>query len=247
MKKSSLVLTTLMVTVAAPFASAQKINGSGATFPAPIYQKWFGEFSKAHPGVQINYEPNGSGAGVKAVTDGTSDFGASDMPMTDDELKAVKSGKMLHFPTVLGAVVPFYNLPGVTQDLKFSGPVLADIFLGTITKWSDKRIAAENPGVKLPDEDIVVVHRAEASGTTFVWTDFLAKVSPEWKSKVGANKSVSWPKGLGGPEAPVLPVWLSRTPIRLVMWSFFMCSRTKWVMVRSRTRRESSSRRMSPA
>ena len=135
------------------------------------------------------------------MTDGTVDFGASDMPMTDQELAAVKNGKILHFPTVLGAVVPIYNLPGVTQELKFSGPVLADIFLGTITKWSDKRIAAENPGVKLPDEEIVVVHRTDGSGTTFVWTDFLAKVSPEWKSKVGAAKSVSWPKGLGGAQS----------------------------------------------
>jgi phosphate transport system substrate-binding protein len=200
-KRLSLALTGLIVVGIAPFATAQKINACGATFPDPIYKKWFGEFGKAHPGVQINYEANGSGGGVKGVTDGTVDFGASDMPMTDQELAAVKSGKILHFPTVLGAVVPIYNLPGVTQDLKFSGPVLADIFLGTISKWSDKRIAAENAGVKLPDEDIVVVHRTDGSGTTFVWTDFLAKVSPEWKSKVGAAKSVSWPKGLGGPQS----------------------------------------------
>ena len=200
-KRLSLALTGLLVVGIAPVASAQKINACGATFPDPIYKKWFGEFGKAHKGVQINYEANGSGGGVKGVTDGTVDFGASDMPMTDQELAAVKSGKILHFPTVLGAVVPIYNLSGVTQELKFSGPVLADIFLGTISKWSDKRIAAENPGVKLPNEDIVVVHRTDGSGTTFVWTDFLAKVSPEWKSKVGAAKSVSWPKGLGGPQS----------------------------------------------
>src|ERR1017187_1512452 len=200
MKTISVGLMGLLVVATAPFAAAQKLNACGATFPDPIYKKWFSEYGKSHQGVQINYEANGSGGGVKGVTDGTVDFGASDMPMTDKELAAVKSGKILHFPTVLGAVVPVYNLPGVTQDLKFSGPVLADIFLGTIAKWSDKRIAAENPGVNLPNEEIVVVHRTDGSGTTFVWTDFLAKVSPDWQSKVGAAKSVSWPKGLGGAQ-----------------------------------------------
>ena len=201
MKTMSIALMGLLVVATAPFAAAQKLNACGATFPDPIYKKWFGDYGKSHAGAQINYEANGSGGGVKGVTDGTVDFGASDMPMTDQELAAVKSGKILHFPTVLGAVVPIYNLPGVTQELKFSGPVLADIFLGTIAKWSDKRIAAENPGVKLPNEDIVVVHRTDGSGTTFVWTDFLSKVSPDWKSKVGAAKSVSWPKGLGGAQS----------------------------------------------
>jgi phosphate transport system substrate-binding protein len=203
MKKISVALMGLLVVATAPFAAAQKINACGATFPDPIYKKWFNEYGKANSGVQINYEANGSGGGVKGVTDGTVDFGASDMPMTDQELAAAaaKGAKILHFPTVLGGVVPIYNLPGVTQELKFSGPVLADIFLGTISKWNDKRIAAENPGVKLPNEDIVVVHRTDGSGTTFVWTDFLSKVSPEWKSKVGAAKSVSWPKGLGGAQS----------------------------------------------
>jgi phosphate transport system substrate-binding protein len=202
MKKMSLALSGLLV-VAAPIVVAQiKINACGATFPDPIYKKWFNEYGKATKSVQINYEANGSGGGVKGVTDGTVDFGASDMPMTDNELKAVKGGKkILHFPTVLGAVVPIYNLPGVTQELKFSGETLAEIFLGTVSKWSDKKIAADNPGVKLPDEDIVVVHRTDGSGTTFVWTDFLSKVSPAWKSKVGAAKSVSWPKGLGGAQS----------------------------------------------
>src|ERR1039457_3607529 len=183
MKTISVGMMGLLVVATAPFAAAQKLNACGATFPDPIYKKWFSEYGKSHQGVQITYEANGSGGRVKGVTDGTVDFGASDMPMTDKELAAVKSGKMLHFPTVLGAVVPVYNLPGVTQELNFSGSVLADIFLGSITKWSDKRIAADNPGVKLPDEQIVVVHRTDGSGTTFVWTDFLAKVSPEWKSK----------------------------------------------------------------
>jgi phosphate transport system substrate-binding protein len=201
MRKLSLTLTGLVVAATAPFAAAQKINACGATFPDPIYKKWFGQFGRAHPGVQINYEANGSGGGVKGVTDGTVDFGASDMPMTDRELAAVKGRKILHFPTVLGAVVPIYNIPGVTQELKFSGDVLAGIFLGTIAKWSDKRLAADNPGVKFPDEDIIVVHRTDGSGTTFVWTDFLAKVSPDWKSKVGTAKSVSWPRGLGGAQS----------------------------------------------
>jgi phosphate transport system substrate-binding protein len=212
MKTLSWALAGLLLALTAPFATAQKLNACGATFPDPIYKKWFGEFGKAHAGVQINYEANGSGGGVKGVTDGTVDFGASDMPMTDQELAAVKSGKMLHFPTVLGAVVPVYNLAGVTQDLKFSGPVLADIFLGTIAKWSDKRIAAENPGVKFPNEDIVVVHRTDGSGTTFVWTDFLSKVSPDWKSKVGAAKSVSWPKGLGGAQSAGVTGLVKQTP-----------------------------------
>ena len=145
MKKISVALMCVLVMATAPFAAAQKMNACGATFPDPIYKKWFGAFGKANAGVQINYEANGSGAGVQGVTNGTVDFGASDMPMTDAELAAVKNGKILHFPTVLGAVVPIYNIPGVTQELKFSGPVLADIFLGTITKWSDKRIALE-PG-----------------------------------------------------------------------------------------------------
>jgi phosphate transport system substrate-binding protein len=212
MKTWSLALTGLLLAVTAPYATAQKLNACGATFPDPIYKKWFGEFGKAHEGVQINYEANGSGGGVKGVTDGTVDFGASDMPMTDQELAAVKSGKILHFPTVMGAVVPIYNLAGVTQDLKFSGPVLADIFLGAIAKWSDKRIAAENPGVKFPNEDIVVIHRTDGSGTTFVWTDFLSKVSPDWKSKVGAAKSVSWPKGLGGAQSAGVTGLVKQTP-----------------------------------
>ena len=201
MKKISVALMCVLVMATALFAAAQKMNACGATFPDPIYKKWFGAFGKANAGVQINYEANGSGAGVQGVTNGTVDFGASDMPMTDAELAAVKNGKILHFPTVLGAVVPIYNIPGVTQELKFSGPVLADVFLGTISKWNDPRIVAENPGVKLPNEEIVVVHRTDASGTTFVWTDFLSKVSPDWKSKVGAAKSVSWPKGLGGAQS----------------------------------------------
>ena len=178
-------------------AQAQQITGAGATFPTPVYQKWFNEYQKAHSGVQINYQSIGSGGGIQQLTAGTVDFGASDMPMTDEQISKLKV-KPLHFPTVLGADVPVYNLPAVSQELKFSGPTLAGIFLGTITKWNDKALAAENPGVKLPNEDIFVVHRSEGSGTTFVWTDYLSKISPEWKTKVGVNASVSWPTGLGG-------------------------------------------------
>jgi phosphate transport system substrate-binding protein len=174
---------------------AQQINGAGATFPAPIYQKWFAEYNKLHANVQVNYQPIGSGGGIQQVTAKTVFFGASDMPMTDQQLSAAP-GKLLHFPTVLGGVVPIYNLAGVT-DLKFSGPVLADMYLGKITKWNDPKIVAENAGVKLPATDIAVVHRSEGSGTTFIWCDFLSKVSPEFKTRVGANTSVNWPTGVG--------------------------------------------------
>lgn len=178
-------------------AAAQQITAAGATFPAPIYQKWFDEYHKLHSGVQVNYQSIGSGAGIQQLTSGTVDFGASDMPMTNEQIAKLKVHP-LHFPTVLGAVVPTYNIPGVTQELKFSGQTLAGIYLGKIKKWNDGALMKDNPGVKLPAEDIVVVHRSDGSGTTFIWTDFLSKVSPEWKSKVGANTSVSWPAGLGG-------------------------------------------------
>lgn len=177
--------------------SAQQITAAGATFPAPIYQKWFDEYHKMHGDVQVNYQSIGSGAGIQQLTSGTVDFGASDMPMTDEQVSKLKVHP-LHFPTVLGADVPTYNIPGVTAELKFSGETLADIFLGKIKKWNDPALMKDNPGAKLPNEDIVVVHRSDGSGTSFIWTDFLSKVSPEWKSKVGANTSVSWPTGLGG-------------------------------------------------
>ena len=195
MRRIILAGTLLPLLFAGAASAADTINAAGATFPAPIYQKWAEEF-KTKTGVQINYQSVGSGAGIKQFTDGTVDFGASDMPMTDDQLKA-KAGT-LHFPTVLGADVVTYNIPGVTVDLKFSGPTVAGIFMGTITKWNDAKIKADNPGVNLPGTDIVVIHRSDGSGTSFIFTDFLSKVSPEWKSKVGASTSVSWPVGLGG-------------------------------------------------
>jgi phosphate transport system substrate-binding protein len=192
--------------------SGIKLNGAGATFPAPIYQKWFGEYRTAHPDVEINYQAVGSGAGIKQLTDGTVDFGASDMPMTNEQLAAVKV-KPLHFPTVLGAAVLSYNIPGVTAALKFSPDVVADIYLGKISKWNDARIAKDNPGVKLPNEDIVVVRRTDGSGTTFVFTDYLSKISPEWKMKVGANTSVNWPgQTLGGTGNAGVAGLLKQTP-----------------------------------
>jgi phosphate transport system substrate-binding protein len=183
--------------VAGAAAQTLQINGAGATFPAPIYTKWFSEYNKLHGNVEINYQPLGSGAGIRQVTNETVFFGASDGPMTDEQLKAAP-GAILHFPTVLGAVVPVYNIPGVKADLKFTGAVLADIFLGKITKWNDPAIMKLNAGVTLPATDITVVHRSDASGTSYIWTDYLAKVSPEWKSKVGVNTSVNWPTGVGG-------------------------------------------------
>lgn len=182
-------------------ASAQvSLTGAGATFPAPIYQKWFSQYASVG-NVQINYQPNGSGGGIKAVLEGTTDFGASDMPLSDDQLKAFqdKHGfRVLLFPTVLGADVPTYNLPEVKEELNFTPEALAGIFLGKITTWNDPAIKQSNPGVNLPADKIVVVHRSDGSGTTFCWTDYLSKVSPEWNSKIGKNTSVNWPTGIGG-------------------------------------------------
>ena len=196
MKKNAWIVMAAMV-CAAGSAGAQKINAAGATFPYPIYSKWFSEYAQQHPGVEINYQSIGSGGGIRQVTSGTVDFGASDMPMTDAMLAQSKV-KLVHIPTVLGAVVPVYNVPGVGTDLKFSPDVLADIYLGKITNWSDGRLAKDNPGVKLPNSDIYVVHRSDGSGTTFIFTDYLSKVSPEWKNNVGSNTAVAWPRGIGG-------------------------------------------------
>jgi phosphate transport system substrate-binding protein len=177
------------------------INGAGATFPYPMYSKWFDEYHKKNSNLQINYQSIGSGGGIKQVTEGTVDFGATDGPMNDDQLKAYQEKHgfgILHFPTVLGAVVPTYNIAGVEAALNFTPEALSGIFLGKITKWNDPAIAGANKGVKLPAEDIVVVHRADGSGTTYCWTDYLSKVSDEWKTKVGKGTSVNWPVGLGG-------------------------------------------------
>jgi phosphate transport system substrate-binding protein len=186
----------LLATAATMAASAETINAAGATFPAPIYQKWFEDFHKAHPDIQINYQPIGSGGGIRQITEGTVDFGASDMPMTDEQLSKLTKFKVLHFPTVLGGIVPTYNVAGVAS-LNFTGATLAGIYLGNIKKWNDAALKKDNPGVNLPNQDITVVHRSDGSGTSFVFSDYLAKVSPEWKTKVGVNASVNWPVGLG--------------------------------------------------
>ena len=181
---------------ASPGATAQ-INGAGATFPYPIYSRWFSEYNKLHPGVRINYQSLGSGAGIRQLSSRTVFFGASDQPMKDEQLAAAP-GRILHFPTVLGAVVPIYNLAGVTQPLQFTGPLLADIVLGKVTRWNDAAIAAHNPGVTLPATNITFVHRSDGSGTTFILADYLGKVSPEFRTKVGVDASLKWPVGVGG-------------------------------------------------
>jgi phosphate transport system substrate-binding protein len=182
---------------AGPLAQTVQINGGGATFPYPIYSKWFSEYNKLHPNVQINYNSQGSGFGIQQIQRQTVFFGASDGPMTEEQLTAAP-GRILHFPTVLGADVPVYNIPGVSTPVKFTGPLLADIFLGKVTKWNDPAIAKVNAGVSLPNTEITIVHRSDGSGTTYIWADYLSKVSPEWERKVGVATAVKWPVGLGG-------------------------------------------------
>ena len=194
--------------------NALLINGAGATFPNPIYSKWFNDFHKAN-GTQINYQPVGSGAGIKQVTEGTVDFGATDGPMNDEQIKAyrAKNGAgILHFPTVLGAVVPTYNVPGVNAPLNFTPEALAGIFLGRVSKWNDPTIANANKGVNLPGNDIVVIHRSDGSGTTYIWTDYLSKVSGDWKDKVSKGTSVNWPVGLGGKGNEGVTGLIKQTP-----------------------------------
>lgn len=190
---------------------AIQINGAGATFPYPIYSKWFDEYHKTHEQVQINYQSIGSGGGIRQVSSETVFFGATDGPMTDEQLKAAP-GAILHFPTVLGADVPVYNLPGLAAELKFTGPLLADIFLGKVKKWDDPAIAKVNAGVTLPSTDITVVHRSDGSGTTYIWADYLSKVSPEWKDKVGVSTAVNWPAGVGGKGNEGVAGLVSQTP-----------------------------------
>jgi phosphate transport system substrate-binding protein len=195
---SSLAATGLLILMGVALAAQTiKINGAGATFPYPIYSKWFSEYNKLKPNVEINYQSIGSGGGIRQITNQTVFFGATDGPMTEEQLLAAP-GRILHLPTVLGADVPVYNIPGVDASLKFSGPLLADIFLGKVTKWNDQALIKLNPGVQLPSTDITVVHRSDGSGTTYIWVDYLAKVSPEWKQKVGVATSVNWPTGVGG-------------------------------------------------
>jgi phosphate transport system substrate-binding protein len=218
MKRIAGLLTAVLVLASAGIVWADNplsINGAGATFPYPMYSKWFDDYHKKNSNVQINYQSIGSGGGIKQVTEGTVDFGASDGPMNDDQLKAFKDKHgfgILHFPTVLGADIPTYNIPGVTAELNFTPEALGGIFLGKITKWNDPAIASANPGVKLPANDIVVVHRSDGSGTTYIWTDYLSKVSDEWKNKVGKGASVNWPVGLGGKGNEGVAGLIKQTP-----------------------------------
>lgn len=206
--------------VLAGIACAQNvlINAAGATFPYPMYSKWFDEYHKKFPTLQFNYQSIGSGGGIKQVTEGTVDFGASDGPMNEMQLAEFKSKHgfgILHFPTVLGADVPVYNLPGISQSLNFTPEALAGIFLGKITKWNDPELAKANPGVNLPAKDIIVVHRSDGSGTTYVWVDYLAKVSKEWETKVGRGTSVNWPVGLGGKGNEGVSGQVKQTPFSI--------------------------------
>ncbi len=212
-KKTILGVCLLLLGLAATLGadSTVLLNAAGATFPYPIYSKWFNVYHSEHPNVQINYQSIGSGGGIQQLKAGTVDFGASDMPLKDQMLSQFNF-KVLQFPTVLGAVVPTYNVPGVNTELKFTPKALAGIYLGTINKWNDNEITSANPGVKLPGNDIVVIHRSDGSGTTFVWTDYLSKVSSEWKSRVGSNTSVNWPAGLGGKGNEGVSGLVAQTP-----------------------------------
>jgi phosphate transport system substrate-binding protein len=219
MKRIAGILPAVLVlAVTAGAQDALLINGAGATFPYPIYSKWFDEYHKAHGNIQINYQSVGSGGGIKQATEGTVDFGASDGPMSDEQIKAFadkhEGSGILHFPTVLGAVVPTYNIPGVTTALNFTPEALAGIFLGRITRWNDPAIAGANKGVNLPADDIVVVHRSDGSGTTYIWTDYLSKVSDDWKNKVGKGTSVNWPApaSLGGKGNEGVTGLIKQTP-----------------------------------
>src|SRR5438034_3724944 len=208
MKRMTLLALAL---AAAPAAAQVQINGAGATFPNIIYSDWILTYGETHADVKLNYQSIGSGGGIRQFSDGTVDFGGTDAPMTDSAIAAIQ-GNVLHIPTVLGAIVVTYNLPGVTQQLKFSPGAIAGIFLGTITKWNDARLASLNPGVTLPATDIVVVHRSDGSGTTYGFTDYLTKVSRDWAQKVGKGTSVNWPVGLGGKGNEGVAATVSQTP-----------------------------------
>ena len=222
---------------AAPLAaqSEVRITGAGATFPYPIYSKWVLEYTKTRPNIEINYQSIGSGGGIRQFMDRTVQFGATDGPMSDSQITAIR-GNVLHIPTVLGAVVPVYSLPGITAQLRFTPDILAGIYLGQITRWNDTRIAAANPGVQLPERDVIVVHRSDGSGTTYVWTDYLAKVSADWARRVGRGTAVNWPVGLGGQGNPGVASTVSRTPgaIGYVELVYALQNRIAYGLVRNR-------------
>ncbi|HEV8511610.1 MAG TPA: phosphate ABC transporter substrate-binding protein PstS [Gemmatimonadales bacterium] len=218
-------------------ASAQvQLNGAGATFPNIVYQNWMLTYNQTHADVKLNYQSIGSGGGIRQFSDGTVDFGASDAPMSDSAIAAI-GGNVLHIPTVLGAVVAAFNLPGVAQPVRFTPEVLADIFLGKITNWSDARLASINPGVTLPSQDIIVVHRSDGSGTTYVWVDYLTKVSPEWAQKVGRGTSVNWPVGLGGRGNEGVAATVRQTPgaIGYVELGYALINKMSFGVLRNRS------------
>ena len=213
-KPRLLLLATILVALGGIFAAAHAdllINGAGATFPYPIYSKWFDVYAKENPGVRFNYQSIGSGGGIRMLSNRTVDVGASDAPLTDEQLSNAP-GKILHFPSVMGAVVVAYNLPGLTSTLKLTGPLVADIFAGKITKWDDDKIKAVNPGVTIPSTDIVTCHRSDGSGTSYIFTDYLSKVSDSWQSDVGKGTSVKWPSGLGGKGNEGVTALVQQTP-----------------------------------
>ncbi len=211
MKATRLLALATLLGAAAPAAAQVLLNGAGATFPNIIYQNWILTYNQAHSDVKLNYQSIGSGGGIRQFSDGTIDFGGSDAPMSDSAIAAIQ-GNVLHIPTVLGAIVVTYNVPGVTQQLQFTPEAIAGIFLGTITKWNDARLSSVNPGVSLPATDIVVVHRSDGSGTSYGFTDYLSKVSPEWAQKVGKGTSVNWPVGLGGKGNEGVAATVNQTP-----------------------------------
>ena len=233
--KAALVgLSTAFLLGAPAQAQTVQINGAGATFPFPIYSKWFDEYHKMHPNVEINYQSIGSGGGIRQLSNETVFFGASDGPMTNEQLAAAP-GAVLHLPTVLGGDVPVYNIPGVSAELKFTGPVLADVFLGKITKWNDPAVTALNPGVPLPDAAISTVRRADGSGTTYIFTDYLSKVNPEWKTKVGVGTAVNWPNGAGGKGNEGVSSFVQRLPnsIGYVEYAYARQNKMAFVMMKN--------------
>ncbi len=211
MRSTRFLALAALLGAAVPAAAQVQLNGAGATFPNIIYSNWMLTYNQTHRDVKLNYQSIGSGGGIRQFSDGTVDFGATDAPMSDSAIAAI-SGNVLHIPTVMGAVVAIYNLQGVSQAVRFTPDVLADIFLGKVTKWNDARLASINPGVTLPAADIIVVHRAEGSGTSFAFTDYLSKVSPEWQQRVGKGPSVNWPVGLGGRGSEGVSATVSQTP-----------------------------------
>ena len=236
MNRMTTAALALVAGAALPGAAQVQLTGAGATFPNIIYQNWILTYSQSYPDVKLNYQSIGSGGGIRQFSDGTVDFGGTDAPMSDSAIAAI-NGNVLHIPTVLGAVVAAYNLPDVSRPVRFSPDVLADIFLGKVTKWNDARLSSINPGVTLPNQDIIVVHRSDGSGTSFVWTDYLSKVSPEWQQKVGKGPSVNWPVGLGGRGNEGVTTTVRQTPgaIGYIELGYAVVNKVPFGVVRNRS------------